>query len=331
MENTIQAASPEELAAKCRAAARADAAGLDALTSRIGVYDTQSILTFGSEAAEELARSSDTILKSIRADQTGDPGPMLSALGSLMEKFDPKELAEEEEKGFRLFRSPSRQPERLTEKYRAMEADLNRAYIALKQYEAGLRAYDEKLKAAYDANARFYEKLVRFIVAGEQGLEEIRAYLRQLEAEQAPGGAPSDLDTARHACTLLERRVHDLRVSETAALQSLPMVQIIRANNVKLIQKLDSAFLVTLPVFRQTLAQAAARKRMRLQAQAMEALDRRTREALEARNAGQPRLKASGPEAREQLEALEQARQTILKGIEETRALQKAAAAERRV
>ena len=60
------------------------------------------------------------------------------------------------------------------------------------------------------------------------------------------------------------------------------MVQTIRANNRLLIEKLNSAFLVTLPIFRQTLAQAAARKRQRLQAQAMEALDRRTREALEA-------------------------------------------------
>jgi uncharacterized protein YaaN involved in tellurite resistance len=100
------------------------------------------------------------------------------------------------------------------------------------------------------------------------------------------------------------------------------MVQTIRANNRLLIEKLNSAFLVTLPIFRQTLAQAAARKRQRLQAQAMEALDRRTREALEAQTAAQARLKAALPDGAAQVESLEQARETILKGIREARALQ---------
>lgn len=317
MEASAQAAqTPEELSAQCHAAARADAAGLDRLTSEICVFDTQSILTFGTEAAAELAKNADGILKSIQTDQVGDASALLAALGGLMEKFDPEDLAETEKKRRFPFRAAPKQPDDILNKYRALGEDIDRAYIELKRYEAEIRAYDGRLRAIYDANVRFYQNLVCCVEAGEQGLREIRGYLDAGEIPEA------DRDTVQRSCTLLERRVHDLRLSEAVALQSLPMVQTIRANNRLLIEKLNSAFLVTLPIFRQTLAQAAARKRQRLQAQAMEALDRRTREALEAQTAAQARLKAALPDGAAQVEALEEARETILKGIREARALQ---------
>ncbi|MCI8689492.1 MAG: toxic anion resistance protein [Oscillibacter sp.] len=317
MEASAQAAqTPEELSAQCHAAARANAAGLDRLTSEICVFDTQSILTFGTEAAAELAKSADGILKSIQTDQVGDTSALLAALGGLMEKFDPEDLAETEKKRRFPFRAAPKQPDDILNKYRALGEDIDRAYIELKRYEAEIRAYDGRLRAIYDANVRFYQNLVCCVEAGEQGLREIRGYLDAGEIPEA------DRDTVQRSCTLLERRVHDLRLSEAVALQSLPMVQTIRANNRLLIEKLNSAFLVTLPIFRQTLAQAAARKRQRLQAQAMEALDRRTREALEAQTAAQARLKAALPDGAAQVEALEEARETILKGIREARALQ---------
>ncbi|MCI9481756.1 MAG: toxic anion resistance protein [Oscillibacter sp.] len=317
MEASVQAAqTPEELSAQCHAAARADAANLDRLTSGICVFDTQSILTFGTEAAAELAKSADGILKSIQTDQVGDTSALLAALGGLMEKFDPEDLAETEKKRRFPFRAAPKQPDDILNKYRALGEDIDRAYIELKRYEAEIRAYDGRLRAIYDANVRFYQNLVCCVEAGEQGLREIRGYLDAGEIPEA------DRDTVQRSCTLLERRVHDLRLSEAVALQSLPMVQTIRANNRLLIEKLNSAFLVTLPIFRQTLAQAAARKRQRLQAQAMEALDRRTREALEAQTAAQARLKAALPDGAAQVEALEEARETILKGIREARALQ---------
>ena len=317
MEASAQAAqTPEELSAQCHAAARADAANLDRLTSGICVFDTQSILTFGTEAAAELAKNADGILKSIQTDQVGDASALLAALGGLMEKFDPEDLAETEKKRRFPFRAAPKQPDDILNKYRALGEDIDRAYIELKRYEAEIRAYDGRLRAIYDANVRFYQNLVCCVEAGEQGLREIRGYLDAGEIPEA------DRDTVQRSCTLLERRVHDLRLSEAVALQSLPMVQTIRANNRLLIEKLNSAFLVTLPIFRQTLAQAAARKRQRLQAQAMEALDRRTREALEAQTAAQARLKAALPDGAAQVEALEEARETILKGIREARALQ---------
>ena len=121
-----------------------------------------------------------------------------------------------------------------------------------------------------------------------------------------------DLTTVRQSRAALERRTQDLHIAEILALQSLPVLQTMIHNNSLLLEKLNSAFLVTLPVFRQALAMAVQRKRQRLQEQALQALDRRVREQY--RNRPQP------PEEEEQV--LEQTWQTIRQGIRDTRALQ---------
>ena len=51
-------------------------------------------------------------------------------------------------------------------------------------------------------------------------------------------------------------------------------------SNLNLIPKINSAFIITLPVFKQALTQAVLLQAAENQAQAMEALDQRTNEML---------------------------------------------------
>lgn len=307
-------AETEELASACRESTSADT--LERLTEQICVFDTQSIVTFGSGAAEEVAQASDGVLRTIRGSQLSDPAPLLEALGRVMGGFDPEELTGEKKKGF--FRKKTASTDQILEKYRKMGEEVDRAYVSMKRYEAEIRTLDQKLKALFDGTFRTYRRLVEFIQAGEQGCWEIQGHLADMEASllRNPGDAAlqMDRDSLQHALTLLERRVQDLRVNEILALQSLPAVQTMRRNNLGLIQKIDTAFLVTLPVFRQALGQALARKRRQLQNQAMEALERRTRTAL------QQRPDSSGGQSQEELEA---AWHTIMDGIVQLQALRK--------
>lgn len=297
----------ETLAAQCRAAAKADPQALDRLTDQIHVFDTASILAYGADAAREMSACADTVLADIQKNQAGDPAPLLRALKELMEKFDMGELRTEEKKRrFPFGKPPQKQTQdQILEKYRALSHDLDRVYITMKQYEAQVRAYCRSLQTLCDANVALYKKLVLCIVAGEQGAEEIQRHLQQMEAQLArePGNTAlqMDCDSVRRAKELLERRLHDLRVTETAALQSIPMIWMVQDSQSRLAEKIDAAFLVTLPVFKGALNQALLRKRQSLQAQALKDVDRRARE-----------LPPQSPDASP---ALEQARQTILDAI----------------
>ncbi|MCI8539577.1 MAG: toxic anion resistance protein [Oscillospiraceae bacterium] len=290
---------------------------LDALVSQIGVFDTQSIVTFGSGAAEQAGQCADRILHS-ELGRVSDSGPLLTALGRVMEQFDPEEAAGgKKTSGWHPFSGKRKQdPNQLLDKYRAMGGDVDKVYIELKKYEAEIQRFQGKLQELLDANVRSYQLLVRYILAGEEGLRQMESYLTGLRADltRRPGdrALQSDCEAVQRASGLLERRLHDLHVVEIVALQAIPMLQTMQYNNECLMEKIRSAFLVTLPVFKQALAQAVRRKRQSLQDQAMRALEERTREQSRAQSAGE-----TGQE-----ESLKETWRTIVNGIEETRRIQ---------
>jgi len=121
---------------------------------------------------------------------------------------------------------------------------------------------------------------------------------------------------------MLNQRVYDLRIAENIAIQTIPMLKGMQYNNYNLVRKINSAFVVTLPVFKQCLSQAILLKKQELQAQSLKALDDKTNELL-LKNA-QNVTKQSAQIARMagtssiQIETLEKMHNTIKSGIEET-------------
>ena len=92
------------------------------------------------------------------------------------------------------------------------------------------------------------------------------------------------VDTLRNAVELLEQRVYDLEMAKMVSLQTAPQIRLLQRGNTKLIGKINSAFVTTIPIFKNGLIQAMAAKRQKLVADSMSELDRRTNEML-VRNA----------------------------------------------
>ncbi len=312
---------------------------IDDLTSKICVNDPQTIVSFGGEVASEIAKCSDTILNSIDMSKINDSGELLATLGRIMDKFDIEEIAADEKKGFfsKLFGGAQDKIERILSKYHTMGEEVDKIYVQLKQYEAEIGESNRKLQAIFDSNVGFYQELVKYILAGEQGIQEMDNYLMNMESDlaQNPEDAMLQLDynAMQQAHTILEQRVQDLRIAENVAIQSIPMLQSMQFSNLNLVRKINSAFIITLPVFKQALTQAILLKRQKIQAEAMQALDERTNEMLlkNARNtAEQTKLTARlASSSSIKVETLEQTWQTIVNGIEETKRMQNEASAKR--
>lgn len=311
---------------------------VDDLVSTICINEPQTIVTFGAKAAEEIAKCSDTILNSVNMAQINDAGTMLTTLGNIMDKFDIQEIAADEKRGLfsKFFNNIQKQIEQILAKYHTMGEEVDKIYIQLKQYEVEIMESNKKLQAMFEANVGYYQELVKYILAGEQGLKEIDQYLGQLRADYEKTQdslLQLDLNAMEQAKIILEQRVQDLRIAENVAMQSIPMIQSMQFGNLNLIRKINSAFIITLPVFKQALTQAVLLKRQKIQADAMQALDERTNEMLlkNAQNtADQSKLTAQlASSSSIKVETLEKTWQTIVNGIEETRRIQEQASAKR--
>lgn len=302
---------------------------IEALTEQIEVNNLASIVSFGASTAEQISKASDAVLNSMKMSQLDDSSTMLKTLAGIMSKFDIDEIRDEPGLLGKLFGNARRQLDRILSKYHTMGEEVDKIYVQLKQYEIEIRESNRKLEGMFQANLAAYHELIKYIVAGEQGCREIKAYMEQRENDLAATGDTEiqfELTTLKQALMMLEQRTYDLRMAEAVAMQSLPMLKTMEYTNMNLVRKINSAFIVTLPVFKQALAQAILLKRQRIQSEAMAELDAKTNEMLlkNARNtAEQAKIAArltSGSAV--QIETLEQTWRTIMNGIDETRAIQ---------
>ena len=309
---------------------------VDALVSTIEVNNLETIVSFGAEAAEEIAKASDVVLNSMSMSQLDESSEMLESLSKIMSKFDPSELQENKGLFNKLFGNMKIQLEKILDKYHTMGEEVDKIYVQLREYEGEIKQSNRKLEQMFDANVDYYHQLVKYILAGEQGCRELEAYIAQRQADfEATGDNSIQLELAglNNALMMLEQRTQDLRVAENIAIQSIPMIKTMAYSNMNLVRKINSAFIVTLPVFKQGLAQAVMLKRQKIQAEALSELDKKTNEMLikNAKNTVEQskmtaRL-ASGSSVK--IETLETTWRTIVNGIEETQNIQKEARKQR--
>lgn len=309
---------------------------VDALVSTIEVNNLETIVSFGAEAAEEIAKASDVVLNSMSMSQLDESSEMLESLSKIMSKFDPSELQENKGLFNKLFGNMKKQLEKILDKYHTMGEEVDKIYVQLREYEGEIKQSNRKLEQMFDANVDYYHQLVKYILAGEQGCRELEAYIAQRQADfEATGDNSIQLELAglNNALMMLEQRTQDLRVAENIAIQSIPMIKTMAYSNMNLVRKINSAFIVTLPIFKQGLAQAVMLKRQKIQAEALSELDKKTNEMLikNAKNTVEQskmtaRL-ASGSSVK--IETLETTWRTIVNGIEETQNIQKEARKQR--
>ncbi len=302
---------------------------VDAIASQIEVFNMESIVSFGSEVAEEISKASDVVLNSMNMKQLDDSSEMLNQLAKIMDKFDIEEIKDNPNFFEKLLGNAKKKLDKILSKYHTMGEEVDKIYVILKGYENEIKQSNRNLDKMFEANVNYYNELVKYILAGEQGCRELEEYIASQQAEFEKTGDNSlqfDIQAAQQSLMMLEQRTQDLRTAESVAMQSIPMIKTMEFTNMNLVRKINSAFIVTLPVFKQALAQAIMLKRQKIQAEAMSALDEKTNEML-IRNA-QNSVATAKAAARMastssiKVETLEKTWQTIMTGIDETQRIQ---------
>lgn len=306
------------------------------LTSEVNVENPNSILQFGQRASEGISKVSDELLNSMKAVKTEEATEMLSSLTRIMDKFDVKELQNQDGKEGKIsffgkmFKKVQTSVADLFQKYDTMGIEVEKVYVILRKYEGEIRESNNRLKRLFDGNVEYYKLLEKYIVAGELAIEEIDNYINQYNLatninEEEKRMMMQRLELSKE---MLSQRVYDLRVAENVAIQAVPTIQNIQMSNFNLMRKINSSFIITLPIFKQCLAQAIILKRQEIQAKSIKQLDDKTNELLQrnaANTAAQSvRIAKMASSSSINIETLEKTYNTILKGIEETKAIEEA-------
>lgn len=307
------------------------------LTSEVDVQNTNSIINFGQKASENISKISDELLNNMRSVKSEEASEMLVALTKIMDKFDIEELkgSREESMISKIFKKAGDAVAKLFQKYDTLGYEVDKVYVLLKKYETEIRESNAHLKKLYDGNIEFYKILEKYIVAGEMAVEEIDMYLEKIPNQTNINEEEKQmmLQKLEMSKEMMLQRIYDLQIAENVAIQAAPMLQTIQMSNFNLMRKINSSFIITLPIFKQCLAQTIILKRQEIQAKSIKQLDDKTNELImrnansTARQSVEIAKMASGSSI--QISTLEKSYETIMRGIEETKAIQEANKIER--
>ncbi|EGT2202584.1 toxic anion resistance protein [Clostridioides difficile] len=301
---------------------------VEALTSLIEVENPDTILQFGRKASEGVARVSDSLLNTIKLNRNEENSKMLVHLTKIMDKFDLDDFQETKEPNFvqKLFKKANNAIEMMFQKYETLGGEVEKIQIELEQYERDIALSNKQIGAMLNENFEFYNELQKYIVAGEMAIEEMdNEILPFFKQKSETSGYQMDVVNYQELLKvydMLNQRVYDLRIAENIAIQTIPMLRGMQHNNYGLIRKINSAFVVTLPVFKQCLSQAILLKKQELQAKSLKALDDKTNELLlrNAQNVSSQsaQIARMAGTSSVQIETLEKMYNTIKSGIDET-------------
>lgn len=300
-----------------------------ALAEKIDVKNQIAVLEFGKETASAISKFSDRMLTSIKQSKLERSSELINHLNKIMSRFDPEDF-KEEKKGFfsRLFGKGKEQLQKILSKYDTMNKEIDAIYQEITKYEQEMKKNTVELEQMYDQNLEYFKSLSEHIAAIEVKVEELKPELAKLEARANEGDqeAVMELESLQRAIELLEQRRYDLEMAQQVSFQAAPQIRLMQQGNNHLIAKINSAFVTTIPIFKQGLIHAVTIQRQKLISDSMQELDKRTNEMLMrnaenirknsvdiARSAGQPSIK---------IETIENTWRTILAGIEETKQIQ---------
>lgn len=306
---------------------------VDRLTSQIKVQQAETITTFGKDAVDELSKVSDAVLKKYDATIIQKTSNMMTDLTNIMKEINLDEIMDdsvEENKGFlsKMFSKGKMSLNALLSKYDTVGKKLERVCIELRTYENQIKTSNADIDKMYNANMEYYKRLIAYIMAGEDAIVQVNNYLASLVQKQHETGDPSldlEVQSVTNAKNLLEQRVQDLRLANTVALQSLPRLKSMEFTNWNLARRINTSFIITLPLFKDAVAQAMIMKQQKLQTESLKSLDDMTNELLlKNSKAAVANMKMSAQlsgSSAIKMETIEKSWETLTQGIADTQQL----------
>ena len=218
--------------------------------AKIDIENTNQILQYGAGTQKKMADFSDTALENVKTQDLGEIGELISNVVGELKDFD----VQEEGKFFGFFRKQTSKIENLKNKYDKAQANVEKITDSLQQHQVRLMKDSAMLDKMYEQNLNYFKELTMYILAGKKKLEETRnGKLAEMKNKAALSGFPEDAQAARdldEKCSRFEKKLHDLELTRTIAMQTAPQIRLIQNNDTVMVEKIQTTIVNTIPLWK---------------------------------------------------------------------------------
>ncbi|HHT20185.1 MAG TPA: toxic anion resistance protein [Tissierellia bacterium] len=301
---------------------------IDRIKDQIDLMDNKLATEYGVDAQKNLSQFSETILSQVKSKDAGYVGDIMT---DLMVKVRSLELEQAGEKSSWLdnipfLRKANDKMGTFLARYEDLDQQIDKIEAELDVARLQMLTDISNLDSLYANNLDYFNQLQLYIIAGQEKLAEMREEtIPRLRQEAASSGEPMSAQLVadfEDTVNRFEKKVHDLEISKTLAIQTAPQIKLIQNNDKQLVDKIQTAMLNTIPLWKSQIVIALGLHKQENVLKMQKQVTDTTNELL-LKNAEQ--LKTSSIEvARESersivdVETLKKVNQDLIETIEET-------------
>lgn len=298
----------------------------------IDFTNSQAVIQYGVGVQRELSEFSDSVLNNVKNKDTGYVGDLLSELVIQVKDLDVTKSSE----GGLLNKIPfikeaKHSLEKLKERYEKVEVQIDRIEGQLEKARMEMLKDINMFDTMYQKNLSYFKELQLYIAAGEQEIEKMRnETIPSLQAEAEKSGDPMDAQMVRDfedTVNRFEKKMYDLKLSKTIAIQSAPQIKLIQNNDKLLVDRIQTAVLNTIPVWKGQIVIALGlykqEKALKLQQEVMDTTNELLRKNSEMLKTNIIETAKASEKGIVELDTLKKVNDDLIATIEETMKIQK--------
>lgn len=251
MEEMLPAQEPAEEALTSQERQR-----VDEIKKEIDFLDPQTDVQYGVGAQRNIADFSQRILGQVRTKDSGTAGELLLELSEKVRNSDVAKIGNNEGilDKIPFLKSAKDRIRRFQAQYETLEVQVDRIEGELEKARMEMLKDINMFETLYQKNLEYFRELECYITAGEEKVAEVRQEtlpgLRQEAAESGDPMAAQVLRDFEDTVNRFEKKLHDMKLSRTIAIQTAPQIKMIQNNDKMLVDKIQTAVLNTIPVWK---------------------------------------------------------------------------------
>lgn len=229
-----------------------DLTKVENLSKEIRFDNPELLFQYGSEVQKKLSTFSETILKDVTNKQVSEIGSLLTDMMLTVKGINIENIANP---GLiaRVWNKLLTEVSLYKSGFEKVVNQLDVMRARLEDHKLQLTEDIKMLDQTYEHNLGYYNELDLLIQAGEKSIETKKAELEELQVSVVESDDYLQIQKVKDQRSFLqqfEKRIHDLKLTKTMTLQTLPQIRLIQHNNNELVNKIQSSILNTIPIWK---------------------------------------------------------------------------------
>ena len=219
----------------------------------IDLMNTNQLMQFGNSAQKNVASFSNSVLETVKTKDSGHVGELLNQLVNKVEEYDESGVSKFL-KSIPIFGSLVNKAEGMVDRYSSLATQVDKISSELELAKMDMMKDINLFDHMYQKNYEYFKELCMYIEAGEEMLREVQTEtLPQLKQEAMASNDPMKQQLVadfEDTINRFDKKLHDMKLSKTIAIQTAPQIRLIQNNDKALIDKVQSTIYNTIPLWK---------------------------------------------------------------------------------